>query len=351
MKHIAELFATVAHRVKPPVLVALGPPWPVANLVKALGLPGDAVTCAQFDLHQTDRVRECLTELGVGAEVVAVSDLWDLPVRFNTVVFPASAQSDREVKIDVVEQGYHVLAPDGVFLTLSEYEKDSQFAKLQKKVFGKCGETPSSEMGMAFFSTKVRTDEYSQEHTKRRRHEVTYHASIGEGESMAFVSRPGTFSYGRFDNGSRAMLEVAEIRSGDHILDLGCGNGAVGCLAAAQAGPKGKVTFIDSSLRAIALAELNAKANGVPRTRFVTATRLQGLEEGAFDVVLANPPYYAKSEITRLFIEGSRDLLKPGGRYYLVTKMPTAIMPLIFDTFGDCSVIENRGYSVVISGI
>ena len=81
---------------------------------------------------------------------------------------------------------------------------------------------------------------------------------------MTFVSRPGTFSYGRFDNGSRAMLEVAEIREGDHILDLGCGNGAVGCLAAAKAGPTGRVTFIDSSLRALALAELNAKANSIP---------------------------------------------------------------------------------------
>lgn len=345
MKHLTELFATVAHRVKPPVLVALGPPWPVANVVKALALPETEITCAQFDLHQTARVRECLTEVGATAEVVAVPDIWDLPQKFNTVVFPASAQSDREVKIDVVEQGAHALNAGGVFLTLSEYEKDSQFAKLQKKIFGRCGETPSSEHGMAFFSTKT------EESDKRRRHEVTYHASIGEAPSMSFVSRPGTFSYGRFDSGSRAMLEVAEINERDGILDLGCGNGAVGCLAAQKAGPNGRVTFIDSSLRAIALAELNATANGITNTRFVTATRLQGLEENAFDVILANPPYYAKSEITKLFIEGSRALLKPGGRYYLVTKMPTAVMPLIFETFGDCSVIENRGYAVVISGV
>ena len=344
MKHILELFATVAHRVKPPVLIAVGPPWPVANLVRALNLPETEVTCAQFDLHQTDRVRETLAEVGAKAEVVTVADLWDLPGRFNTVIFPASAQADRELKLDIVEQGSHLLAVGGLFLTLSEYERDSQFAKLQKKVFGKCGETPASENGMAFFSTKT------AESTERRRHEVKYHARIGDGASMEFISRPGTFGYGRFDAGSRAMLEVAEIRPGERVLDLGCGDGAVGCLAAAMAGPEGHVTFIDSSLRAVVLAELNAKANGITNTRFVNATRLQGLEPGTFDVILANPPYYAKSEITRLFIEGARDLLKPGGRYYLVTKMPTAVMPLIFDTFGDCSVIENRGYSVVLSG-
>ncbi|HVL12527.1 MAG TPA: methyltransferase [Gemmata sp.] len=345
MKHVTELFATVARRVKPPVLFALGPPWPVASVVKALALPEGEVTCAQFDLHQTTRVRECLAEQGAAAEVVAVADVWDLPQKFNTVIFAASSHADRELKLDVVEQGYHVLNPGGLFLTLSEYEKDNQFAKWHKKIFGKCGETPASENGMAFWSTRP------AEEVKRRRHEMTFHAKIGEGTSLHFVSRPGTFSYGRFDNGSRAMMEVAEVREGDQILDLGCGSGAVGCLAGTMAGPTGGVTFTDSSLRAMALAEMNAKTNNTPNPTFTPATRLEGFAMNSFDVILANPPYYAKSEITRLFIEGTRDLLKPGGRYYLVTKMPTAVMPMIFETYGDCSVIENRGYSVVVSGV
>ena len=343
MKHITELFATVAHRVKPPVCLALGPPWPVASLVKALALPQAEVTCVQYDLHQRDRVLECLAEVEAAAEVVAVPDLWDLPARFHAVIFPASAQADRELKLDIVEQAYHVLVPGGVFLTLSEYEKDTQFARWHKKVFGKCGETPASELGMAFFSTRPSED------LKRRRHEVTFHAKLGDGPGMEFVSRPGTFGYGRFDNGSRAMLEVAEVRPGDRILDLGCGNGAVGCLAVGRAGPTGSVTFIDSSLRAVALAELNARANNIPNARFLAATRLEGLEMNSFDVILANPPYYARSEITRLFVEGTRDLLRPGGRYAIVTKMPTAVVPMIFETYGDCSVIENRGYSVVLA--
>src|SRR5687767_3357379 len=116
MKHVTELFATVAGRVRPPVCVALGPPWPAANLVKALG--GAEAVCYQMDLHQADRVRECLAEVGATAEVVALPDLWDLPPRFGTVIFPAAAQADRELKIDVVEQAYHVLRPGGLFLTL-----------------------------------------------------------------------------------------------------------------------------------------------------------------------------------------------------------------------------------------
>ena len=343
MKHAPALFRTVADRVKPPVCVALGPPWAVASIAKVIARP-DTV-CYQMDLHQADRVRECLAELETTAEVVTGPDLWDSEQKFGTVVFPAAAYADRELKIDIIEQAYHVLPVGGVMISLSEYERDNQFARWHKGMFGKCGETPAGPKGMAFFSTK--TDDVPT----RRRHEVKYHAKLPDGPSLAFVSRPGTFSYGRFDGGSRAMIEIAEVNPGDAVLDLGCGAGSVGCLMAGKAGPTGSVTFIDSNLRAIQLARLNAAANGIGTAKFVSATRLQGLETDRFDVILANPPYYAKAEIARLFVEGARDLLKPGGRYYIVTKMPRAVVPMIFDTFGDCSVIENRGYSVVIAGV
>lgn len=341
MKHVDDLFAAVAGRVKPPVCVALGPPWPAANLAAAVEASG--TVCYQMDLHQAARVRDCLAEVGAAAEVVAKPDLWDLDPVFETVLFPAAAYADRELKIDVVEQAYHVLKPGGLLISLSGYERDNQFAKWHKKVFGKCSETPASKSGMAFWS--VRGDDQ-----KRRRHEVSFHAKLPDGPPLEIVSRPGTFSYGHFDNGSRAMAEVAEVRPGDAVLDLGSGNGAVGCLLGGLAGPTGSVTFVDSNLRALALSELNAFANKTPNPTFVAATRLEGLPRKGFDVIVANPPYYAKSEITQLFIQGSRELLKPGGRYYLVTKMPTAVVPMIFQTFGDSAVVENRGYSVVMAG-
>jgi 16S rRNA G1207 methylase RsmC len=342
MKHLLDLFPVVADRVRAPVAVALSSPWPVTQLVGAL--EGKEAVCFQMDVFAADRLREKLAQEGHAAEVVVSADLWDLPPRFNTVIFPAAAHSDRELKLDMVEQGFHVLQQGGLFVTLSEYEKDVEFAKYQKKVFGKCSESPKSKVGMAFWSPR-------DGDRPRRRHAITFHAKIGDGPAMSFESWPGTFGYGRMDEGSRAMLEVADIRPGHHILDMGCGNGSVGCLASAKAGPKGKVTFIDSNARAVALTDLNAKANGVPTYRLVTSATLGGLEHDKFDVILANPPYYAQSEITRLFVEGARDLLKPGGRYYIVTKMPEAVVPMIFDTFGDCSVIENRGYSVILAGV
>src|SRR4029079_10899608 len=97
----------------------------------------------------------------------------------------------------------------------------------------------------------------------RRRHEVTFQVKIGDGPSCRFVSRPGTFSYGKFDLGARALCEVMEVEPGDRVLDLGCGVGTNGVFASQRSGKAGFISFVDSNARAVALSELNAKANGV----------------------------------------------------------------------------------------
>ena len=71
------------------------------------------------------------------------------------------------------------------------------------------------------------------------------------------------------------------------------------------------------------------------------------LPEASFDVVLANPPYYAQGTIAQLFIERSLPLLRPGGRFYLVTKQADQIGPLVAAAFGHTTVVERRGYVVL----
>jgi 16S rRNA G1207 methylase RsmC len=349
MKHLTDLFPVVADKVVPPVLIVLGSPWPATQLVQAL--PGKEVHCFQMDTHQATVLRAKLAENEASAEVHVAADLWDLPRKFRTLIFPAAAYSDRDLKLDMVEQGFHILEDGGLFITLSEYEKDVQFAKWHKKVFGKCSESmfrkddrEARKFGSAFWSVKTGDQ-------PRRRHEVTFHAKIGDGPSMEFASWPGTFSYGKMDHGSRAMLEVVQIEPGSKVVDMGCGNGSVGCLASPLAGPTGEITFVDSNARAVALTEKNAKANGVPNFKLATTSNLTDLGTGVFDVALANPPYYANSAIGRMFIQAGRDLLKPGGRFYLVTKMPVQTIPEVVETFGSVESVENRGYTVIIATV
>ena len=319
-------------------MVVLGSPAQAADLCSGVG---DVETvCYQMDLHQADKLQQQLREIGSVATIATLADLWDLPARFNTALLPVAAHGERELKLDLLEQSFHALAPRGLLISLSEYQADQLLPKWHKKVFGKCSELPASKRGSVYWS--VRDGE-----RPRRRHELTFHAKILDGSSRAFVSRPGVFGYGELDDGARAMLEVAEVRPGDRVLDLGCGPGANGILAMDRAGPDGHVTFVDSNVRAIALAELNAKENGLDNYRCLPTATMDGLEPASFDVILANPPYYANSWIAQMFVEKSVPLLKPGGRFYLVTKMVNHVAPIMASAYPDSTWEERRGYHVL----
>jgi 16S rRNA G1207 methylase RsmC len=331
------LLERVASRIQDPALVILGSPAVAADLAARLG--PDTV-CYQMDLYQAERLRMELAESGLEARVETSADLWDLPPTFRTAVFPVASHGERELKLDMLEQAYHVLAPRGLMLSLSEYQRDQVLPRWHKKVFGKCSELPSSREGSVYWS-------YREGEQPRRRHELTFHARIGEGPSHTFVSRPGAFSYGRLDDGARALLEVADIRPGQSILDLGCGVGASSILACDRAGLDAPVTFVDSNTRAVALAEQNARQNGLTNYRCIASARLEGLEPASFDLILANPPYYALSSVTRVFIEEAKPLLRPAGRFYLVTKQVVDVAPVVVEVFGDVEAVENRGYTVL----
>jgi 16S rRNA (guanine1207-N2)-methyltransferase len=338
MFDLLSLLAQVESRIRPPVGIILGSPHQAADLVARL--PAGVVTCYQLDLYLADRLREQIAEIGQDAQVVTLPDLWDLPPTFNTLIFPNNAHGERELKLDLLEQSFHALQPGGMLLTLSEYQKDQVIPKWHKKVFGKCSELPPTRKGSIFWS--IREGE-----RPKRRHEITFHARIGEGPSHSFISRPGVFSYGSMDMGARALVECAAILPEDRILDLGCGVGTNGVLAMDRAGPEGHVTFLDSNVRAAAVAEINARANGLTSFKTVAAYSANSLPRRWFDVVLANPPYYANSTISRRFIEESRPLLREGGRFYLVTKQVRESAPIVVEVFGEAVVHEHRRYGVL----
>ncbi len=326
---LAELLGT---RLKPPFGVVLGSPAEVRELLAHV--PNGETTCYQMDLFQADRLAQ---ELHERARVLTHADLWDLPAAIQTLLYPVPLGGERALKLDMVEQAFHVLVPGGTFVVLSPYERDQFFPQALKKVFGKV-HVPMGADNALFWCQ--RTGE-----RPRRRHEIVFQVRVDETTSYRFVSRPGVFSYGHFDDGARALTETMEIQGGDRILDLGCAVGTNGILAARQAGPDGHVTFLDSNVRATALARLNAEALGVPH--FETVASSSGEVADSFDVVLANPPYYAQLSIAQLFIERGHALLKPGGRFFLVSKQVEQIHERIWEAFGrEPEIYERRGYFI-----
>jgi 16S rRNA (guanine1207-N2)-methyltransferase len=331
-------------KIQSPLVIILGSPAEVVHLLSACAAPGLEAVCYQLDLYQAERLRQELSEHNLSARVETLPDLWDLPPEFQSAVYLPARAGERELKIDVVDQSYHVLKPRGVVLVWSPYEADPFFPKLLKETYGRVHTSPHD-------TGRPDTLLWCQrgEDKPRRRHEVTFQVKVNNGPSCRFLSRPGTFSYGRFDNGARALAEVMEIERGDRVVDIGCGCGTNGVFASQQTGAEGFIAFVDSNVRAIALTEHNARANGVAHFQTYATSTVTGPEEDSYDVVVANPPYFANSTIARLFIERARALLTPQGRFFLVTRQPFEVAPFVEEVFGEVEAAINRGYTILIA--
>ncbi len=76
------------------------------------------------------------------------------------------------------------------------------------------------------------------------------------------------------------------------VLDLGTGSGCV-ALAIARACPDARVSAIERSPEALAIARANAERLGLERVEIISGDWLQGLGGRHFDIIVANPPYVA----------------------------------------------------------
>jgi len=130
-------------------------------------------------------------------------------------------------------------------------------------------------------------------------------------------------------------LELLRAHESPAVLDVGTGSGAI-ALAIADEHPDARVTAIDVSEEALALAGENAAAAGLAVT-FERHDLRDGLA-GRYDLVVSNPPYVAAREIETLEPEvrdweprlatvgeehtealalAARDVLEPGGHVVL----------------------------------
>jgi release factor glutamine methyltransferase len=84
------------------------------------------------------------------------------------------------------------------------------------------------------------------------------------------------------------------------VLDVGVGSGAI-ALAIADEHAGARVTAIDTSPDALAVARENAAALGLAdRVRLLERDAAAGLGEAAWDLVVSNPPYVREEELDGL---------------------------------------------------
>jgi SAM-dependent methyltransferase len=110
------------------------------------------------------------------------------------------------------------------------------------------------------------------------------------------------------------MVEVLSPRSGERVLDVGCGNGALSLAIGSRVAPEGSVLGLDISGPMLAVATRRARAAGQGNVIFERGdAQVHDLPDGEFDAVVSrfgvmffDDPHAAFANLARA--------LRPGGR-------------------------------------
>lgn len=166
-----------------------------------------------------------------------------------------------------------------------------------------------------------------------------------QGVTLQFETDSSLFSPAAVDRGTLAMLSAAEFQPEDVVLDLGCGYGVVGILAAKKTGAE-RVTMCDCEEAAVALSQQNAEKNGVPGITILQSNGFEKVIRQDFTVILSNPPYHTDFSVAKHFIEEGYRHLAEGGRMVMVTKRLDWYKNKLASVFGGVRVQETDGYFV-----
>ena len=136
---------------------------------------------------------------------------------------------------------------------------------------------------------------------------------------LDFVTASGIFSPREIDKGSLTLVENMELRKNSKVLDLGCGYGFIGIMAAKLC-PSCFVTMVDINERAAWAAKINLKKNMVANAVAKQSFMFSVLKDEMFDTILVNPPMAAGLDICYEMIQKSFEHLNLNGSLQVVSK-------------------------------
>jgi len=165
------------------------------------------------------------------------------------------------------------------------------------------------------------------------------------------------FSQEKLDPGARFFIENIPIdEKYKTIVDLGCGNGILGLMAAIK-NPLAKIIFTDESYMAVE-SSINNFLSVYEDNReavFLQTDCLYGVEENSASLILCNPPFHQDHAINdnvawQMFLE-SRQVLENKGELWVIGNRHLAYHAKLKKLFGNAAVVASNKKFVIIKAI
>lgn len=172
------------------------------------------------------------------------------------------------------------------------------------------------------------------------------------GRPFEFLTASEVFSKKRVDLGTRVLIESMVLPEKGYVLDIGCGYGAVGIVAAAS-NPNLQVVMVDVNERAVWLAKQNIEINSISNAEVRRSFLFESLEDLTFNCILSNPPVSAGLETVKSIIVGAPKHMANNACFQMVVRSKIGkkrLKTLLEDAFGNTKVLARKsGYRVFIS--
>lgn len=162
-----------------------------------------------------------------------------------------------------------------------------------------------------------------------------------------FISDNGVFSKNKIDFGSITLIEtyLKNKRVIHNFLDVGCGYGFLSIVLAKMQNVSGK--GVDVNLRAIHLAEQNAKLNQVS-VSFKESNIYENVDD-KYDLIITNPPIRAGKKVVLDIFLKAKNFLKDDGEIWGVIRKDQgakSIIKVLLDTYQVDVLEKNKGFYV-----
>jgi 16S rRNA G1207 methylase RsmC len=176
---------------------------------------------------------------------------------------------------------------------------------------------------------------------------------------ISLCNHANVFAVNHLDIGTRFFIQhLDQCPKAEHIVDLGCGNGALGIIAKRHQ-PSAKISFVDESYSAIASAKesylMDNPDNQNDADFYLSNALEQFLTENKkkVDLILCNPPFHQVHSIGdqiawEMFMQ-SRDALKTDGELWIVGNRHLGYHIKLKKVFGNCRTIASNQKFVILA--
>lgn len=288
-----------------------------------------------LDLYDANQASIAAEKAVARVEVVCAADLPEEP--YHLIAMPVLVSGEAELTRELMQQAHQRLIDGGTLMVSVDNPRDQWLRLQMEAIFDKvtCADAVGGRVYWARKNKPLRK-------VKNFGCDFTFRDSD---HLIHAHSRPGVFSHRRLDPGARQLLLAAEIEPSQRVLDLGCGSGVI-ALAAALRGEDIEVVAVDSNSRAVECTQLGARLNEISNVQAVANFDGELDCSNTFDLVLANPPYFANFRIAEHFLSTASKYLRPGGALLVVTKQPTWYEQRLINDFEDITIFPSGKYNL-----